>query len=118
MYLAVLSVNQRVLPGPAAMPSGELLAVGTWYSNTCPLVLMLPMRLAPLSVNQSAPLGPAVMPAGKAFGDGRKNSVIVPLVVIRPILTRPTLPPAGIHILASDRGKRGDSKRPSSNQQE
>ena len=75
MTVAVPSVNQTVLSGPAAMPSGELLAVGTRYSNTCPLVLMRPILSAPFSVNQSTPSGPAVMPVGVQLAVARGNSL-------------------------------------------
>src|SRR6266851_5201232 len=82
------SVNQKLPSGPAVIPSGELLCVGTGNVVMLPLGVMRPMLFD--SANQRLPSGPAVMPLGKLAGE---NSVMVPTLaqagaVLR--LSRPT----------------------------
>src|SRR6266568_3243481 len=80
MLLPPNSVNQRAPSGPAVMPAGSLLAVGTANSVTTPAVVMRPILSADTadSVNQRAPSGPAVMPTGLLLAVGTANSRILP----------------------------------------
>src|SRR2546421_341999 len=79
ILLPLSSVNQRLPSGPAAIPYGELLVVGTGNSVMVPLGLMRPILLPLSSVNQRLPSGPAVIPVGPLSAVGTGNSVMVPL---------------------------------------
>ncbi len=68
--LLLISVNQMVLSGPAVIPQGVPLDVGTGNSVIVPLVVMRPilpfwlvksLLLSVDSVNQRFPSGPVVM---------------------------------------------------------
>src|SRR5436309_1598017 len=72
---AVDSVNQRAPSGPAAMPPGLLLAVGTVNSVMTPAGVIRPILLPMVSVNQRFPSGPATMPAALLNTIGSGNSV-------------------------------------------
>ena len=80
------SVNQRFSSGPAAIPYGLLLAVGTGNSVMTPAVVIRPMLLPNHSVNHRFPSGPRVMADGRLFAVGMWNSVTTPVVVILPML--------------------------------
>ncbi len=56
------SVNQRLPSGPAAMPQGELPAVGTGYSVMRPRGVIRPILLPWTSVNHMLLSGPAAIP--------------------------------------------------------
>src|SRR5438477_5112995 len=75
------SVNQRFPSGPAAMPPGPLLAVGTAYSVKTPEVVTLATLFPTPSVNQRFPSGPAAMPPGLLSAVGIGYSVKTPEVV-------------------------------------
>ena len=71
------SVNQRLPSGPAVIPSGSALAVGTANSVMAWVVgLIIPIWLALYSVNQRLPSGPAVIPSGSDLAVGMANSVM------------------------------------------
>ena len=57
----LVSVNQRLPSGPAAIPSGAPSAVGTENSVSCPVGVIRPIWSAVLSVNQRLPSGPAAI---------------------------------------------------------
>ena len=80
------SVNQRLPPGPAAMPNGPLFAVGVAYSVMAPAVVTRPILPTLSSVNQRLPSGPAAMPYGPLLAVGVRYSVTAPPGVMRPIL--------------------------------
>src|SRR5260370_26462586 len=82
---ASCSTNQRLPSGPAAIPPGKLLAVGTENSVTAPAVLIPPILLPFSSVNQRLPSGPAAIPFGLLLGVGTENSLTTPPVVIPPL---------------------------------
>jgi hypothetical protein len=86
IFAPVNSVNQRLPSGPAVMPKGLLLAVGTVNSVTVPLVVIRPILLLLSSVNHNFPSGPVAMLTGSLLAVRPVNSVTVPLVVICPIL--------------------------------
>jgi hypothetical protein len=84
ILMAAFSVNHRVPSGPAVIPQGLLLGVGTEYSVMVPFVVtrLILLTLFCCSANHRAPSGPAVMPFGRQFGVGIGNSVMTPVVVI------------------------------------
>ena len=64
IWLPRASVNQRLPSGPAMIPPGTLLAVGTANSVIAPEGVIRPIWLLRASVNQRLPSGPALMTAG------------------------------------------------------
>ena len=73
--LAAPSVNQRLPSGPAAMPSGALLAVvPVENSVTAPAGVIRPIWLPTSSVNQRLPSGPAAMPYGLLLAVGMRRT--------------------------------------------
>jgi hypothetical protein len=78
ILLALYSVNQRLPPGPAAIPSGLLLAVGKGNSVIVPLGLMRPILLLLPSIDQRLPSAPAVISEGWLWAIGTGNSVMLP----------------------------------------
>ncbi|HUE03303.1 MAG TPA: hypothetical protein VMR62_27315 [Bryobacteraceae bacterium] len=78
-------MNQSAPSGPAVIAVGLLLLVGSGYSVTVPVVVILPIWFAPYSVNHSAPWGPAAIPSGWLLAVGIAYVVICPAVVMRPI---------------------------------
>src|SRR6202022_1958484 len=72
------SVNQRLPSGPAAMPCGALVAVGTRYSVKTPAVVTRAALFPLFSVNQRFPSCPAAMPCGLLLAVGTGYSVKTP----------------------------------------
>src|SRR5579859_1553182 len=85
ILLLACSTNQMAPSGPAAIPMGEALSVGTGNSVMfLPSVVMRPILLPPASVNHRAPSGPAAMPKGELLGVGMCSlRVRAPAVVRR-----------------------------------
>src|SRR5258707_1196545 len=81
-WLNSTSVNQRLPSGPAVIPSGTLLEVGTGNSVMEPLGLIRPILLPFHSVNQRWPSGPAVIPIGQLLevGTATRLGVLAPVV--------------------------------------
>jgi hypothetical protein len=78
IWLPLDSVNHSAPSGPAAIPTEELLAVGTVNSLvTTPSGVIRPILLPENSVNHSAPSGPAAMPVGALPAVGTAYSVMV-----------------------------------------
>src|SRR3954447_13055053 len=79
--LATLSsVNQRLPSGPAVIPRGSAMAVGTANSVMAPVAeLIIPILSERSSVNQSLPSGPAAIPQRSVLA-GWGNSAMVWLV--------------------------------------
>src|ERR1700682_6518735 len=92
----ILSVNQRLPSGPAAIPDGLALAVGTGYSVTTPAVVTLATLLPRDWVSQRLPPRPAAMPAGKLLVVGTGYSVMTPAGV-----TLATMSPAVANLPAA-----------------
>ena len=85
ILLALYSVNQIVLPEPAAMPYGVDAKVGGRYSVMAPAVVIRPIRWPVYSVNHSAPSAPLAIATGFApAGSGYRLSF--PSVVSRAML--------------------------------
>ena len=61
---SIRSVNHSAPSGPAVIPDGQLLGVGTGNSVTVPEVVMRPILLPFPSANHKAPSEPAAIPAG------------------------------------------------------
>ena len=82
-------MNQRLPSGPAVIPMGWALAVGTGNSVMAWVAgLIIPILLPHASVNQRLPSGPAVIPSGLALAVGTANSVMAWVVgLIIPILS-------------------------------
>src|SRR3989442_5559746 len=72
ILLLAASVNQMLPSGPALMPNGPLIGVGTVYSVMLPLVVTFPILPLP-TANQKLPSGPPAMPNVGLPGTG--NSV-------------------------------------------
>src|SRR2546426_12561345 len=73
------SVNQRLPSGPAVIPNGPLLGVGSGNSAMGPAVGMRGRKLVALaSGEQLVACGPIVIPAGWLGGGGSGNSVRTP----------------------------------------
>src|SRR5262249_38418381 len=62
ILLPLDSANQRLPSGPAAIPLGELSAVGIPNSLTLPVTVIRPMLFPSISVNQRLPSDAAVIP--------------------------------------------------------
>src|SRR5512135_6752 len=79
ILLPFCSVNQRLPSGPAVIPVGPLLAVGSGPNSVMmPAGVIRPILLPFCSVNQRLPSGPAVIPVGRLVGVGSgPNSVMV-----------------------------------------
>ena len=61
--VAPVSVNQRLPSGPAVIPKGQALAVGSGNKEIAWVVgLIIPIALEVRSVNQRLPSGPVVIP--------------------------------------------------------
>jgi hypothetical protein len=73
ILLEYSSANQSAPSGPAVIPLGLELAVGTVNSLMTPSVVMRPILLPYHSVNHKAPSGPVVMPSGLLAGVGTKR---------------------------------------------
>src|SRR6185369_14906870 len=71
--------------GPAVMPLGRPLTVGSVYSVNTPPGVSLPILFALASVNQRLPSGPRVMPATPLAAVGIGYSVKTPAVDTFPI---------------------------------
>src|SRR5690349_4055798 len=87
MLLAERSANQRLPSGPALIPAGEALAVGTGNSAMAWVAgLIIPTWLD--SVNQRLPSGPPLILQGEALAVGTGNSAKMWVAgLISPILS-------------------------------
>src|SRR5580704_5198578 len=84
---ALKIVNHSAPSGPTAICPG--LKPISW-SETLPLVVILPMVLSPALVNHSAPSGPETIDRGSLM-PLPVYELMVPLVVIRPMVLSPEL---------------------------
>src|SRR5262249_31072080 len=77
ILLPLCSANQRFPSGPAAMPIGQLPAVGILYSVKTPAVVTFPILFPLHSVNQRLPSAPEVMNTRPLLAVGTVYSVMV-----------------------------------------